>query len=498
MAKPKIEGVILVVKTREELPEIQTKLYINGQWVEGSLEKKAVNNPATKEELIKVSQGGEIETLKAIQSAKEAFPKWKGMELAERVKLIHAIADKIEEKADQLALIMTLEQGKPLKEAKTEILINIQNLHWNAEEARRIYGENIQAPNNHKYEVKKQPIGVVAAITPWNFPSNMIIRKIAPAIAAGCTVVLKPASSTPLSAIAIFEIFHEVGLPAGVANLVMGPSNKIGKTLTDSNDVRKLTFTGSTEIGKILFEQSAQTMKKISLELGGHAPFIVFADANINEAVEGLVAMKFRNNGQACTSPNRIFVNKTIKKEFIQKLTAAVSKVTVGNGLQDVMAGPLINEDAIESIQAQVDDAKVKGAKVIAGGERLTKGEYADGYFYAPTILDNVTNEMAIFYEETFGPVIPLIDFEEEDEVIKMANDSIFGLASYFFTTDLKRAEKVSEALEYGLVGINNTSISTSEAPFGGVKHSGVGRENGVYGVQEFLEVKFVHTKYLD
>lgn len=490
--------MILVANTQAKLPEIQTGLYINGQWVEGSLEKKAVNNPATKEELIQVSQGGETETLKAIQAAKEAFPKWSGMELADRVKLIHAIADKIEEKADQLALIMTLEQGKPVKEAKGEILTNIQNLHWNAEEARRIYGETIPAPNQHKYEVKKQPVGVVGAITPWNFPSNMIVRKIAPAIAAGCTVILKPASSTPLSAIAIFEIFHEVGLPAGVANLVIGPSKEIGKTLTDSDDVRKLTFTGSTEVGKMLYEQSAQTMKKISFELGGHAPFIIFDDADIDQAVDGLVAMKFRNNGQACTSPNRIFVSKAVKKEFIEKLEVAVGEVTVGNGLTDVMVGPLINEEAIETIQAQVDDAKAKGATVLAGGERLTEGDYANGYFYMPTILDGVTTQMIIFYEETFGPVIPLIDFDDEEEVIKMANDSIFGLASYFFTSDLKRAEKVSEALEYGLVGVNNTAISTSEAPFGGVKHSGVGRENGSYGIQEFLEVKFVHTKYLD
>lgn len=490
--------MILVANTQAKLPKIQTGLYINGQWVEGSLEKKAVNNPATKEELIQVSQGGETETLKAIQAAKEAFPKWSGMELADRVKLIHAIADKIEEKADQLALIMTLEQGKPVKEAKGEILTNIQNLHWNAEEARRIYGETIPAPNQHKYEVKKQPVGVVGAITPWNFPSNMIVRKIAPAIAAGCTVILKPASSTPLSPIAIFEIFHEVGLPAGVANLVIGPSKEIGKTLTDSDDVRKLTFTGSTEVGKMLYEQSAQTMKKISFELGGHAPFIIFDDADIDQAVDGLVAMKFRNNGQACTSPNRIFVSKAVKKEFIEKLEVAVGEVTVGNGLTDVMVGPLINEEAIETIQAQVDDAKAKGATVLAGGERLTEGDYANGYFYMPTILDGVTTQMIIFYEETFGPVIPLIDFDDEEEVIKMANDSIFGLASYFFTSDLKRAEKVSEALEYGLVGVNNTAISTSEAPFGGVKHSGVGRENGSYGIQEFLEVKFVHTKYLD
>lgn len=482
--------------THTKLPAIQTGLYIDGKWIEGALEKAAVSNPATGEELIKISQGGEEETLKAIQAAKTAFPKWSGMELKERVKILHDIADRIEEKADRLALIMTLEQGKPLKEAKGEVLSNVENLHWNAEESRRIYGETIPAPNNHKFEVKKQPLGVVGAITPWNFPSNMIIRKIAPAISSGCTVVLKPASSTPLSAIALFEIFDEAGLPAGVANLVTGSASVIGKTLTESNDVRKLTFTGSTEVGKTLYAQCADTMKKISLELGGHAPFIVFDDAAIQETVDTLVAMKFRNNGQACTSPNRIFVDRSIKEAFIETLVAAVKEVKVGNGLEDVTAGPLINEEAIQTINAQLQDAAEKGADILTGGERIVDGDFAQGFFYAPTVVDGVKETMNIFYEETFGPVIPVVDFENEDDVIKMANDTNFGLASYLFTKDLRRAEKISSALEYGLVGINNTAVSHSETPFGGVKHSGLGRENGKYGIEEFLEVKFVHTTY--
>ncbi len=482
--------------TQKKLPDIQSKLYINGKWIAGSLGAKAVNNPATGEKLIEVEQAGISETKKAISAAKEAFPVWSGMELKDRVKILHKIGDLIEKNRNRLALIMTLEQGKPLTESNAEIQTNIDNMHWNAEEARRVYGETIPAPNNHKYEVKKQPVGVVGAITPWNFPSNMIVRKIAPAIASGCTVVLKPASSTPLSAIAIFELFEEAGLPAGVANLVMGPASDIGKTLTDSEDVRKLTFTGSTKVGQELYKQSGDTLKKISLELGGHAPFIVFADAPIKETVETLVAMKFRNNGQACTSPNRIFVEKSIKEEFTNTLKQAVSKVTVGNGLDDVTVGPLINEEARETIDAQIADAKDKGAEILIGGSRLTEEKYEDGFFYEPTILDGVNNKMTIFYEETFGPVIPLIEFEGEDQVIEMANDSNFGLASYLFTKDLRLAEKTNRALEYGLVGVNNTGISQSEAPFGGVKHSGLGRENGHYGIEEFLEIKFVHTTY--
>nr|WP_062469454.1 NAD-dependent succinate-semialdehyde dehydrogenase [Jeotgalibaca dankookensis] len=464
--------------------------------MEGSLKPNVVLNPATGEELIAVEQGGAKETEQAIAAAKKSFPLWSGMELKERVKILHRIGDLIEENINRLALIMTLEQGKPLAESKVEIQTNIDNMHWNAEEARRVYGETIPAPNNYKYEVKKQPVGVVGAITPWNFPSNMIVRKIAPAIAAGCTVVLKPASSTPLSAIAIFELFKEAGLPDGVANLVMGPASKIGKTLTASEDVRKLTFTGSTAVGQELYKQSGDTLKKISLELGGHAPFIVFADAPIEETVESLVKMKFRNNGQACTSPNRIFVEKSIKESFTKALQEAVYQVTVGNGLDGVTVGPLINEEARKTIDEQIADAKEKGADVLLGGERLTKGDYQKGFFYQPTILDGVTNKMNIFYEETFGPVIPLITFKSEEQVIKMANDSHFGLASYLFTKDLRLAEKVSRALQYGMVGINNTGISQPEAPFGGVKYSGLGRENGHFGIEEFMEIKFVNTFY--
>lgn len=481
---------------KQILPNIQTKLFIDGNWVDGSREKRVVINPATGEELVRVSQGGKEEVHQAIEAAKKAFPIWSGRELKERVAIMHKMADLVEENTDRLALIMTLEQGKPLKEAKGEIKTNVDNLHWNAEEARRVYGETIPAPNNHKYEVKKQPIGVVGAITPWNFPSNMIVRKISPAIAAGCTIVLKPAGNTPLSAIALFELFEKAGLPKGVVNLVMGRASDIGEVFAESKDVRKLTFTGSTEVGQMLYEQSGKTLKKMSLELGGHAPFIVFKDAPIKQTVDTLVAMKFRNNGQACTAPNRIFVEEAIKKEFTETLVEAVEKVTVGNGLDDVMVGPLINEDARETIDAQIADAKEKGGEVLIGGGRLNEGEYEKGFFYQPTVLDKVTTEMDIFYNETFGPVIPLIGFTNEEEVIELANDSVFGLASYVFTKDMRIAEKISTALEYGMVGVNNTGVSQSEAPFGGVKYSGLGRENGKYGVEEFMEVKFVHTTY--
>ncbi|MGP6138922.1 MULTISPECIES: NAD-dependent succinate-semialdehyde dehydrogenase [unclassified Jeotgalibaca] len=484
-------------KERKSLPAIHTEMFIDGKWEKGSKEPKSVINPATGETLIDVSQGDKGDVNRAITAAKKAFPLWSGMELQERVKILHDIGDLIEANADKLALIMTLEQGKPLQEAKGEIKTNVDNMHWNAEEARRIYGEIIPAPNQHKFEVRKQPVGVVGAITPWNFPSNMIIRKIAPAIAAGCTVVLKPAGNTPLSAIALFELFEEAGLPAGVANLVMGSASEIGETFAESKDVRKLTFTGSTEVGQILYNQSGKTLKKISLELGGHAPFIVFKDAPIKETVEMLIKMKFRNNGQACTSPNRIFIEDGIKAEFTKQLVAAVNEVKVGNGQDEgVVTGPLINDEARETIDAQLEDAVKKGAEVLTGGSRLEEGEYANGFFYKPTVLDGVTKEMTIFYEETFGPIIPLITFKGEDQVIEMANDSDFGLASYVFTKDLYRAEKISHALEYGLVAINNVAVSHSETPFGGVKFSGLGRENGRQGIAEFLEIKFVHTAY--
>nr|WP_036064333.1 NAD-dependent succinate-semialdehyde dehydrogenase [Listeria fleischmannii] len=481
---------------KNQLPHVQTKLFINGEWTTGKEGMKDVLNPATGEVVAQVAQGGELETKEAIQAAKNAFPKWRAKELSERVQILRKISQLLEEKADDLAKIMTLEQGKPLKEAKGEVLSGAATFLFAAEEARRLYGERIPAPNGHTYIVKKEPIGVVGAITPWNFPSGMATRKMAPALAAGNTLVLKPSSDTPLSAIAVFEIFEEAGLPKGVANLVMGDSKIIGGTLTASDDVRKLTFTGSTAVGQKLFEQSGETLKKISLELGGHAPFIVFEDADLESAADYLVAAKFRNNGQVCVSPNRIFVQKSIKEAFTKLVVEKVRALKVGNGLEDVDAGPLIRADAIDKILEQLEDAKTKGAKILLGGKRLTGAAYDNGFFFMPTVLDDVTQKMTIFYEETFGPVIPLITFETDDEAIQMANDCEFGLASYFFTKSVARVEEVSDQLEYGMVGVNEIAISNPEAPFGGVKHSGFGRENGHYGLEEYIQVKFVNLNY--
>lgn len=492
-------GGSMMTEKKMNLPDVHTELYINGKWENGEKERIAVINPATSETIAEVAQASKKDTERAVVAAKAAFKTWSEMELKDRVSILHKVGDLLEEHADRLALIMTLEQGKPLKEAKGEIQTNIESIHWNAEEARRIYGETIPAPNNHKFEVKKQAVGVVGAITPWNFPSSMIVRKIAPALAAGCTVVLKPASSTPLSAIAIFELFEAAGLPAGVANLVMGSASDIGDVLTTSKDVRKLTFTGSTKVGQLLYEQCGQTLKKLSLELGGHAPYIVFADSDLDEAVDALVKMKFRNNGQACTAPNRIFVEKSVKETFTKQLVEKIKAIKVGYGWEEESdVGPLINDEARDTIDQQLKDALEKGAKLLIGGNRLTEGNYQNGFFYQPTVIDGVTQDMNIFYEETFGPVIPLIEFEREDEVIKKANDSDFGLASYVFTNSLRKAENLSRTLEYGLVAINNTGVSFAEAPFGGVKFSGLGRENGRQGVEAFIETKFVHTLYLN
>nr|WP_163652263.1 NAD-dependent succinate-semialdehyde dehydrogenase [Listeria sp. PSOL-1] len=480
-----------------QLPKVETRLFINGEWTTGGLDQtKEVINPATKEVVAKVSQAGEEETKQAIQAAKEAFPKWRALELKERVSILRKISQLIEEKADDLAKIMTLEQGKPLKEAKEEVLSGVETFLFAAEEARRLYGERIPAPNNHNYIVKKEPIGVVAAITPWNFPSGMVTRKLSPALAAGNTVVLKPSSDTPLSAIAFFEIAKKAGVPDGVVNLVMGDSTVIGETLTASDDVRKLTFTGSTAVGKLLFNQSGDTLKKISFELGGHAPFIVFDDADLEEAASYLIAAKFNNNGQVCIAPNRIFVDKRVKDEFTNLVLEKVKGLKVGNGLGNVDIGPLIREDAIGKIESQLADAEEKGADILIGGNRLRGGEYDKGYYFEPTILDQVTQKMNIFYEETFGPVIPLISFKTEEEAVKMANDCEFGLASYFFTKDIRRVEEVSDQLEYGMVGVNEIAISNAETPFGGVKHSGFGRENGHYGLEEYTQVKFVNVRY--
>lgn len=475
-----------------DLPQVETHLYINGKWLEGSEGTFEVKNPATGEILATIQKGGEKETKEAIQAANKAFEGWSQTSPAERAKLMNKMADLVENDSERLAKIMTMEQGKPLSQAAAEIQTNVENLRWNAAEGQRILGDIVPSPTTNQWQVRKQPVGVVGAITPWNFPSNMIIRKISPAIAAGCTVILKPAKATPLSALALMELFDQAGFPEGVVNIVMGDSSTIGKILSESDDIQKITFTGSTEVGQILNEQAAPTLKKVSMELGGHAPFIIFPDADLELATEMLIKTKFINNGQVCTSPNRIFIHKEIKQKATDLIMEKMKGVSVGNGLDDPTTGPLINEEGIQKIEEQLKDAVDKGAQILCGGKRLTEGEYANGFFFEPTVLDGVTKEMAIFYEETFGPVIPLITFEEEDQVIKDANDTIFGLASYFFSTNIHTVDHVSNQLQYGMVGVNDTAISNSATPFGGVKHSGFGRENGTYGVEEYIEVKFV------
>lgn len=480
---------------RTDLPNVETRLYIDGQWLNGSEGTKSVINPATGKPLIDVQQGGKEEALKAVEAANKAFPDWAKKAPLERASLMNKVASLIDEDKERLATIMTMEQGKPLKQALAEIQTNVENLRWNASEGQRIYGDIIPAPVGSQWLVEKQPIGVVSAITPWNFPSNMIVRKIAPAIAAGCTVVLKPSSETPLSALALMELFDKAGFPAGVVNVVLGKSKPIGEVLSTSDDVQKLTFTGSTEVGKLLNEQAAATLKKVSMELGGHAPFIIFPDADLDLAVKSLIAAKFRNNGQVCTSPNRIFIHETIKKEVTQMIVEQMKEVTVDNGLNDPTTGPLINQAGLEKVVKQLKDATEKGATVLFGGNEMTEQPYADGFFFEPTVIDGITTTMDIYYEETFGPVIPLISFTEEEEVIEAANDTPFGLASYFFSNNIHTISNVSKRLAYGMVGVNDVEISHSATPFGGVKHSGFGRENGAYGVEEYVTVKFITIK---
>ena len=489
MDKTKIETLI------EEVPK---GLFINGQWQEADGGKQTeVINPATGQVIAHVANAGEKETEQAITAAEKAFPKWSGLTADERGAWLHKMADAIRGAAKDLAVVMTIEQGKPLNQAEAEILSGAACLDWNAEEVKRLKGETIPGPTGELLLVQHEPLGVVAAITPWNFPSAMITRKMAPAIAVGNTVVLKPSPETPLSALALMALFDKIGLPTGVVNIVTGDAKAIGGVLTADNRVRKLTFTGSTAVGKMLFAQSADTVKKLSLELGGHAPFIVFEDANVDKVVADLVAAKFRNNGQVCTSPNRIFVHESIQATFTEKLVSAVEQVKIANGLdENASAGPLIREDAIEKIDKQLDDAKGKGAKILSGGERLTGAEFDDGYFYKPTVITGITTEMAIFYEETFGPVLPIITFNEDDEVIEAANDTLYGLASYFYTNDIGRIAEVGRRLQYGMVGVNSINISYPQTPFGGVKHSGFGRENGAQGLSDYIQVKFLNITY--
>lgn len=389
---------------------------------------------------------------------------------------------------------MTLEQGKPLQEALGEVLYAAAFVEWYAEEAKRVYGENIPASKeNKRIHVLKQPVGVVASITPWNFPAAMITRKLAPALAAGCTVVAKPASSTPLTAVRIFELIEKAGFPKGVVNLVTGDAKVVGKALMDDFRVRKLTFTGSTEVGKILMAQAADTMKRVSLELGGHAPFIAFEDANLDRAVSGALASKLRNCGQVCVASNRFYIQESIVDEFIDKMKEGLKGYKLGDGLEEgVNLGPLVDEDVYSKVQKHIEDAVSKGARIEYGGLGNKSDRSKGGYFQPPTLLSNVTEDMLIMQEETFGPVIPILTFKTEEEAIERANNSKYGLAAYFYTESLSRSIRVSEALEYGIIGVNDGVPSTPEAPFGGFKESGIGREGGHFGIEGFLETKYI------
>jgi succinate-semialdehyde dehydrogenase/glutarate-semialdehyde dehydrogenase len=478
--------------------ETRNQLFVDGRWTEAASGLRSpVFNPATGEQIATVPGGGREDARAAVEAAFAAFLPWSQTPAEERSAYLRKIYDLIVADADRLAEIMTLEQGKPVKEAKGEVLWGAEFFLWYAEEAKRIYGEIVPPSRaTQRILVQRQPIGVVAAITPWNFPSSMITRKLAPALAAGCTAVIKPAPETPLSAIALFELFEKAGLPPGVANLVIGDAQEIGREFLENDKVRKISFTGSTPVGKHLLEQSAKQVKRVSLELGGHAPFIVFPDADLERAANDLLYNKFQNNGQTCICANRIFVHESIAETFTELFVRKMSKVTVGNGLQDVDVGPLIHERALAKVEGHVRDALAKGARLAAGGTRLTEGEYAKGAFYAPTVLTGVTDRMDVFREETFGPVAPFISFRTEDEVVRMANDTPYGLAAYIYTKDLATTMRVADRLEYGMIGINESALGYVQAPFGGIKQSGFGREGGRQGVDAFLEYKYLNLNF--
>ena len=467
------------------------KCFVNGLWTDSQSGKTIeVNNPATMEIVGKVPNFSAEETKSAIDHAEKAFQSWKNTTAKERSIILKKWSDLIIEHVDDLAKIMTIEQGKPLAEAKGEILMGASYIEFYAEEAKRVYGDIIPDPRPGKrIVIIKQPVGVVGAITPWNFPNSMITRKCAAALAVGCTTVVKPASQTPFSALAVAELAKAAGFPDGVFNIVTGSAKEIGMELTKNPKIKKISFTGSTEVGKILMEQSASTVKKLSMELGGHAPFIVFEDANIDEAVTGALQSKFRNSGQTCICTNRLFIHEKVYDSFLEKFTNEVKKIKVGNGLNDgIVSGPLIDKSSLDKVIDHVQDAVNTGAKIAVGGEVHSLG----GNFYQPTVLSNVSTEAKITFEETFGPVAPLYKFSSDDEVIKMANDTPYGLASYFYSRDIGRIWKVAEALEYGIVSINNGLPTIPEIPFGGVKESGMGREGSRYGLDDYLIIKYI------
>jgi succinate-semialdehyde dehydrogenase / glutarate-semialdehyde dehydrogenase len=469
---------------------LRTDALINGEWVSGG-QRFGVDDPATGQRLAEVANLGAAETEQAIAAANAAWPAWRAQTAKQRAAVLMKWFQLLNEHADDLARLMTAEQGKPLAEARGEVIYAASFVEWFAEEAKRVYGETVPTTDPTKrYLVIKQPIGVCAAITPWNFPIAMITRKVAPALAAGCPVVIKPAEQTPLSALAAAELAQRAGMPPGVLNVVTGDSEQsieIGKVLCGSDAVRHLSFTGSTEVGRVLMQQCAPTIKKMSLELGGNAPFIVFDDADVDSAVEGAMASKYRNAGQTCVCANRLYVQDGVYEAFTAKLAEKVRNLKVGNGFEaGVQLGPLIDEPALAKVEAHVADATAQGARVLTGGQRM--GER----FFAPTVLADVTPDMLCSREETFGPVAPVFRFKSEDEVIALANATEFGLASYFYSRDIGRIFRVAEGLEYGMVGINTGLISVAEVPFGGVKQSGLGREGSHHGMDDYVEVKYL------
>jgi len=482
------------VKPGVELKDMslfRQQCYIDGAWVDADDKATlSVINPATGLPVGTVPKMGAAETRRAIEAANAAWPAWRAKTAKERANILRKWFDLMMANQEDLARLMTVEQGKPIAESRGEIAYGASFIEWFAEEGKRIYGDTIptHAPDK-RIVVIKQPIGVCAAITPWNFPNAMITRKAGPALAAGCTMVIKPASQTPYSALALCELAERAGIPKGVLSVVTGSAGPVGKELTTNPIVRKFTFTGSTEIGKLLMQQCASTVKKVSLELGGNAPFIVFDDADLASAVEGALASKFRNTGQTCVCANRIFVQDGVYEKFSKMLADRVSQMKVGNGLEDGnLQGPLIDMKAVEKVEEHIADALEKGAKVLTGGKRHEKG----GQFFQPTVLAGVTTEMKVTHEETFGPVAPLYRFKTEDELLKLANNTEYGLASYFYSRDIGRIWRIAEGLESGIVGINVGIISNEIAPFGGMKESGIGREGSKYGIDEFVEVKYL------
>ncbi|HFP7025395.1 TPA: NAD-dependent succinate-semialdehyde dehydrogenase [Acinetobacter baumannii] len=470
---------------------LKQQSYIDGVWVD-AVDKKsfAITNPATGESIATVPSVSAAQVEQAVEAAEKALATWKLTTSKERSALLRKWFNLIVENQEDLAVILSTEQGKPLTESRGEILYGASFIEWFAEEAKRTYGDVIpHDKHGRRLVVIKQPVGVVAAITPWNFPNAMITRKVGPALAAGCTVIIKPASETPLSALALVALAEQAGIPKGVVNVVTGSSREIGGVLTTHPVVKKVSFTGSTQVGKVLMEQCSSTMKKLSMELGGNAPFIVFEDANLDKAVEGAIASKFRNSGQTCVCTNRILAHESIHDVFVEKLAAAVKQLKVAPAFEaGAEQGPLINEKSVEKIQEHIADAVEKGAKVVVGGKRHALGQT----FFEPTLLADVTPDMLVAKDETFAPLAPIFKFSTDEQAIQMANDTEFGLASYIYTESLSRAWKVGEALEYGMVGINEGLISTEVAPFGGIKESGSGREGSKYGIEDYLEIKYM------